>query len=278
MTGFLSIAPLDLDLTLGCGQAHRWRKQGDEWVGVLGDRVVTLRQGEGGVYFDNVPASRLAAYLRIDDDVESIYEDISAADPLMRELVGRYHGLRLLRQDPWECLATYLLATNANVARIGTMVENVCREFGDAIDGGHAFPRPEQILDDEERLKTCRLGYRCERLVRLAQRVEGREICVEGLRHLGYEECVSELKGIDGVGDKVADCVALFSMDHLEAFPVDARIKKCLNGHYGVEGNYRALAGFGRSRFGDGAGYAQEFLFQMVGDQRSLGQTQDGGR
>ena len=278
MTGFLSISPLDLDLTLGCGQAHRWRKDGDEWKGVLGDRVVTLRQGEGGVYFEDVPASRLAAYLRIDDDVESIYAEISRADPLVKGLVGRYRGLRLLRQDPWECLATYLLATNANVSRIGTMVENVCREFGDAIDGGHAFPRPEQILDDEERLNACRLGYRCERLVRLARRVEDKEICIDAFRHLGYEECVTELKNIDGVGDKVADCVSLFAMDHLEAFPVDARIKRCLNENYGVDGNYRALSEFGRSLFGDGAGYAQEFLFQMVGDQRSLGQTQDGGR
>ncbi len=278
MTGFLSIAPLDLDLTLGCGQAHRWRKHGDEWRGVLGDRVVTLRQGEGGVYFKNVPASRLAAYLRIDDDVESIYADISGADPLMRELVERYKGLRLLRQDPWECLATYLLATNANVARIGSMVESVCQEFGDPIDGGHAFPRPEQILDDEERLEGCRLGYRCGRLVELARRVTEGEICIDGLRHLGYEECVAKLKGIEGVGDKVADCVSLFAMDHLEAFPVDARIKRCLKDHYGVDGVYRKLSEFGRSRFGDGAGYAQEFLFQMVGDQRSLGHTQDGGR
>lgn len=278
MTGFLAIAPLDLDLTLGCGQAHRWRKEGDAWKGVIGDRMVTLRQGEGGVYFDNVPPSRLAAYLRIDDPVEAIYEDISTADPLLDRLVQRYRGLRLLRQDPWECLATYLLATNANVARIGSMVENVCREMGDEIEGGHAFPRPEQIAAADGRLEDCRLGYRCERLRTLAKRVDQGEICIEGLRHLGYEECIEELKGIEGVGDKVADCVALFSMDHLEAFPVDARIKRCLNEVYGVEGTYRRLAGFGRSRFGDGAGYAQEFLFQMMGDQRLAGQTQDGGR
>ncbi len=278
MRGFLAIAPVDLDLTLGCGQAHRWKKAGDEWRGFIGNRVVVLKQGDAGVYFEGVPPSTLAAYLRIDDDVDSIYADMASRDPLMSRLAERYRGLRLLRQEPWECLATYMLATNANISRIGGMVEEVCRRFGDEVEGGHAFPRPEQIAGSPELLEECRLGYRCQRLRSLAERVADGGICLEAMRHLDYEGCVKDLKTIDGVGDKVADCVALFSMDHLEAFPVDARIKRCLNTLYEVKGGYQRLSEFGRGRFGDAAGYAQELLYQLAGDQRSLGQTQDGGQ
>ena len=272
---------LDLDislpLTLGCGQAHRWQRRGDDWEGVVDGKVLVLRPREGGVeVIGNVSRDRALSYLRADDDLDAIYGSV-AVDGLMHSLTLRYRGLRLLRQDPWECLATYLLAVNANVKRIGSMVEGLCRTFGDDLGGRHAFPRAEQIWERQEELDGCRLGYRCERMRGLSEAVAKGELVPEDFRGLEYDDCIQQLKNVPGVGDKVADCVALFSMDHLQAFPVDARIGRSLRENYGISGSYKVCSAFGRDRFGPYAGYAQELLYQSEGESSWLGQTQAGG-
>ena len=123
---------VSLDPTLGCGQAHRWRKEGDVWTGVLGRDVVRMRQTEYGAEVEGCSdLSRLRDYFRAEDDLAGIVADISSRDEYVASLSAHCPGLRILRQPHWECLATYLLATNANVARIGKMVESVCDLFGD---------------------------------------------------------------------------------------------------------------------------------------------------
>ncbi|MBR4225737.1 MAG: hypothetical protein IKR86_02985 [Candidatus Methanomethylophilaceae archaeon] len=253
---------VQLDPTLGCGQAHRWRKKEDgSWEGVLGDSIVVLRQEERGMSVEGCSERRILDYMRADDDVEHILADISEREPYVAGLIERCPGMRILRQDRWECLATYLLATNANVARIGKMVESVCTEFGTDLGGRSSFPTPKQILDGRDRICACRLGFREPRLIELAERVESGDIDPDAIAELGYEECCEALIGINGVGPKVADCVALFAYGHLEAFPIDARISKVMETVYGVTGGYRKVADEGRRIFGPYAGYAQEFLY-----------------
>ncbi len=253
---------VSLDPTLGCGQAHRWRRRDDgSWEGVLGNGIVVLRQEPDGISFEGCSERRILDYMRHDDDVEGILADISGRDAHIAGLVSRCPGMRILRQDRWECLATYLLATNANVARIGRMVESVCTEFGNDLGGRSSFPTPKQILDGRERIGACRLGFREPRLLELAERVESGDVDPDAMAELDYEGCVQALVGINGVGPKVADCVALFAYGHLEAFPVDARISKVMELEYGVTGSYRRVADEGRRLFGPYAGYAQEFLY-----------------
>ena len=157
---------VSLDPTLGCGQAHRWRRRGDSWEGVLGRDVVTLTQTEDGFESEGCESrGRLLEYFRSEDDLDAIVAEISSRDAYVASLSSRCPGLRILRQDRWECLATYLLATNANVARIGKMVESVCTLFGDDLGGRHAFPTPSQILDRADRVCECRLGFREQRFV-----------------------------------------------------------------------------------------------------------------
>ena len=253
---------VSLDPTLGCGQAHRWRKEGDVWTGVLGRDVVRMRQTDYGAEVEGCSdMSRLRDYFRAEDDLAGIVADISSRDEYVASLSAHCPGLRILRQPHWECLATYLLATNANVARIGKMVESVCDLFGDDLGARHAFPTPSQILDGADRVCECRLGFREQRFIELAQRVEDGEIDPEAIAELDYERCVEELIGIKGVGPKVADCVALFAYGHLEAFPVDARIQKSMEELYGVTGSYKVVSQYGREKFGRYAGYAQEFLY-----------------
>lgn len=252
-----------LDPTLGCGQAHRWRKLGDgSWEGVIGSDVVTLRQTPDG--FECEGASDMCQvmdYFRSGDDLERIVEELSKRDPYVGGLSAHCPGLRILRQPEWECLATYVLATNVNVKRIAKMVESVCDHFGTDLGRRRAFPTPKQILDGRECVGECRLGFRESRFIELAQRTEDGEIDIGGMRDLSYADLVKELMTINGVGPKVADCVALFGYGHMEAFPVDVRIQKIMRVMYGVEGTYRTVSAYGRNLFGGYAGYAQEFLY-----------------
>ena len=255
---------VSLDPTLGCGQAHRWHKcQDGSWEGVWRDQVVTMRQlSPGSVEVKGTDdRSGITRYLGGDDDLGHIISKISESDEYVAKLADRCPGMRILRQDHWECLATYLLATNANVARIGKMVESVCDHFGKDLGRRHGFPTPKQILDGCERISECRLGFREQRFITLAERVESGDIDVEAFAEMDYGRCVSELQGINGVGPKVADCVALFAFEHMEAFPVDARISRVMQNMYGVTGSYKTVSEYGRKKFGEYAGYAQEFLY-----------------
>jgi N-glycosylase/DNA lyase len=155
-----------------------------------------------------------------------------------------------------------VLATYANIPRIEKMIENLCMAFGKRIDSYHySFPTPESIVGDETAVHRCGLGFRCNRFVQFARRVYDGSINFDELREMEYEDCVRTLKKFEGVGDKVADCIALFSLDQLEAFPIDVRIARAVRKHYGVEGNYKKVSKFCRSYFGVYAGYAQEFIY-----------------
>ncbi len=255
---------VSLDPTLGCGQAHRWHKLDDgSWEGVWRNSVVKMVQVSPACIevTGTDDRSGILRYLGGDDDLESIISEISERDGYVAGLASRCPGMRILRQDHWECLATYLLATNANVARIGKMVESVCDHFGKDLGGLHAFPSPKEILNRCECIGECRLGFREQRFITLAERAESGELDVESFCDMDYETCVRELQNINGVGPKVADCVALFAFEHMDAFPIDARISKVMEKRYGITGSYRTVSDYGRRLFGRYAGYAQEFLY-----------------
>ena len=252
---------ISLDATLGCGQAHRWVRKDGRWEGVLYGKVVTMEQRGGRIICEGTGDRRMISeYLRCGDDLDEIYAEISR-DPFVRTLADACPGLRILKQDPWECIATYVIATNANVRRIGAMVENLCRTYGRNIGGRFSFPDAKDIASKTERLDGCRLGYRTERVAELAEKVADGVMVPGDLTGMGYEECSNELKKINGVGDKVADCISLFAYGHLNAFPVDARISRVMRDRYGIAGSCRRVSSFARRHFGRYAGYAQELLY-----------------
>ncbi len=182
---------VSLDPTLGCGQAHRWRKEGDVWIGVLGHDVVRMRQTDFGAEVEGCSdIALLKSYFRAEDDLDTIIADISSKDEYVASLLSRCPRLRILRQPRWECLATYLLATNANVTRIGRMVELVCDRFGDDLGGRRSFPTPDQILDSAELLPGCRLGFREQRFLDLAWRIENGDVDLDAIAELDYCGCV----------------------------------------------------------------------------------------
>lgn len=253
---------LDLDHTLDSGQVFRWTGDGEWWTGVVGSRSLRLRQnGDRLDVQGDADEAFLRSYLRLDDDLEAIYRDISR-DECIASIIDRFRGMRLIRQDPWECSASYLLASYSNVPRIKKMIENLCRTYGRMLpDGRYAFPSPEELAEGCGDITSCHLGYRAEWIRGYARSVMDGSFDLQRLQTLDYPEAVRYLKTVKGIGDKVADCIALFSLDHLEACPVDVRIARAMKEIYGVSGSYKRVSGHARQHFGRFAGYAQEYLY-----------------
>jgi N-glycosylase/DNA lyase len=278
--------PFNLDFTLECGQAFRWEKIGGWWYGVVRRYVVKARQNNDILEVHTHPEksdSRFwRSYFRLDDDLPKIYSQI-VKNQHIKAAVERFEGLRLLRQEPWECLISYVCATNKNIPAIKDMIFRLCENFGERLlfEGRefYTFPTPNDLANaDIEELRACKLGFRAERVQNAAKKVNSKELSLEALHKLSYEEAWEELLKLPGVGPKVADCVLLFSLDKLEAFPIDVWMKRIVMKHYHdhfersfvkrVSGKkslsraeYRKIGLFGRKYFGKFVGYAQEYLY-----------------
>lgn len=265
MTYEVRIHPLDLTQTLSCGQTFRWRPVGDSWAGVLGRHLFTLRQRGHVVEVDAKPAARgvvslVKHHLRAGDDIGAIQRRLSR-DPVLARGMEGVRGLRIVKIDEWESLVSFLLATYANIPRITKMVETLSSEFGEEIAGGvHAFPDMKRLGEASERdLLRCGLGYRAKYLAALSSSVTERDI--HRMKRMSFEDLRQALTELPGVGHKVADCVSLFGFGRLEAFPIDVWMERALARLYGVRGSYERLRGFASDRFGEYAGYAQEYLY-----------------
>ena len=258
----MKVPLFDLHHTLGNGQVFRWTRDGDWWQGVVGSHSLRLRQDGERIYAEgDASESFLRRYLRLDDDLEAIYEDISR-DDCISDLIDRFRGMRLIRQDVWECSASYLLASFSHVPRIKMMIEALCRTYGRRLpDGRYAFPTPEEIAEGSGDIKTCRLGYRADWIRCYARSVMNGEFDLERLKGMDYVSAHAYLRSVKGIGDKVADCIALFSLDHLQACPVDVRIARAMRDIYGISGTYKKVSAHARGHFGRYAGYAQEYLY-----------------
>ena len=282
----LSKTPFNLDYTLSCGQTFRWEKRGEWWIGVVGQAVLKLRQSGGTLFLEGSPDDLhrrfVSRYFRLDDDLCGIYSAL-AKDKHVREAVERFLGLRLLRQQPWECLISYICATYKNIPAIKQMIYNISRKFGEPIKFEGAlfsgFPRPQALARASLRdLRLCRLGYRAESVRETARLVDTGGFDLESLRDLPYVDAKMMLLSLPGVGPKVADCVLLFSLDKLEAFPIDTWMKRIMLEWYyeyfepgfvdrvNSKGSlsrreYQIMYAVGTRVFGQFLGYAQEYLY-----------------
>ncbi len=275
--------PLDLAATLDGGQCFRWRPEADgAWVGVLGADVVRLRPAENGVLVESSSPEETAValrdYLRLDDDVPGIQRTL-CRDPQVADAIAAYPGLRLLRQDPWETLAGFIISQNSNIPRIDRTLEGVAEAFGPPLHLGeetrHAFPSPRRLASaTEEELRRLGCGYRAPYLKAAAEMVASGAVPVEALRGAPYAEAQRALLSIPGVCEKVADCVMLFALDLLEAFPVDRWIGRAVQDSHapGTPFSYAQARAWALERFGPLAGYANLYLFSL---RRQAGRALD---
>lgn len=247
--------PFHLNHTLDSGQVFRWHKNGSVWEGIVNCDFIRVSQDK--LLHFNCDENFLYHYFRLDDDLDKILSSIDK-DKTIHAAITALYGLRLIRQDPWECLISFICSSFNNVPRIKLIVENLCREFGRKFEHGYAFPTPESLAKASlKQLRRCGLGYRDKYVVETAQIVTS-GLSLEKLRRLPYDVAKEILQELPGVGQKVADCVLLFSLDHLEAFPCDINIQKCMHQFYhpGTD-----VTTFGQQYFGEYAGYANHYLF-----------------
>ena len=267
MTAYeIRIQHLDLAQTLGCGQTFRWKPLVDgSWKGPLGDQLITLSRSTQGLRIEAVPGGRRAvdlvtAHIRAADDIPAIQRMLSK-DPVIAKGAPEVRGLRIVKIDEWECLVSFMLATYANIPRISKMIETLADRYGEEIaEGVHTFPSIERMNSVSEReLANCGLGYRAKYVHEVSRVVDPDSLSMS--KKLNYTDLRERLKGLPGVGDKVADCVCLFGFGRLESFPIDVWIERALARLYHKRGTYKMLREFASQRFGQYAGYAQEYLY-----------------
>lgn len=266
--------PFDLAASLESGQAHRWRKE-DEWYsGVVRGNFIKMRQSEHGVEFCSAPWPEksvvpiLQSYFRLDDNLDDIYQEITR-DQRVAAMVKRYSGLRVLRQEPWECMVAFICSANSNIPRIHQVMEKMADHFGEPIclDGEvrHAFPSPAQLVEaGEQALRELGLGFRAPYVDRATRRVVEKSLDLERLIALPYEEAKLALMECDGIGPKIADCILVFSLEKMEAFPIDVWVRRALAEWYFAgekTPTNRELAEWAHQYFGRYGGYAQQYLF-----------------
>lgn len=273
----LSVADYDLDATMNSGQVFAWEQYENVWAGVVGGRWVTLQSFSDGIRAITTTPQKewfwLKDFLQTDVHLRTVVATFPANDPHLRSAVVACHGLRLLRQDPWECLASFILSSTKQIVQIRQIVRTLCERYGTpvAVGDGHkaafAFPTAEQIADlSETDLRQCKMGFRAKYLLAAARRVATGELALEGIRQMSLPAARDELIKLPGVGEKIADCVLLFAYGFPAAFPVDVWIARALSQFYfrGRKKRPGQLRRFAAQHFGPNAGYAQQYLFHHI--------------
>ena len=269
---FLPVRDYDLAATLDSGQVFRWRQNGNSWDGVVGKQFVRLTPTEKGIHAATAaPVADwdfLREFLQTETDLAAILKTFPDDAP-MNAAVAACHGLRLLRQEPWECLASFILSSTKQIVQIRQIVALLCERFGEAsLGAGPArFPTPQKIAAaTEAELRACKMGFRAPSLLDAARQIADGKFDLEKIRALDYTEARAELMTLRGVGGKIADCVLLFGYGFDSAFPVDVWIERALQELYFPRrrASEKRLRAFAATHFGPHAGYAQQYLFHYM--------------
>jgi N-glycosylase/DNA lyase len=279
---FLPVRDYDLAATLESGQVFRWQRQRDSWVGVIGKNWLRLTQMPAGILAEAaappVNWNWLREFLQTEIDLGKILETFPDDEP-MRRAVTACRGLRVLRQEPWECLASFILSSTKQIVQIRQIVALLCERFGERLAPGppcsndwhYSFPPPEKIASvTEAELRACKMGFRAPHLLAAARQIADGKLDVERLRHRSYSEARIELMKLRGVGGKIADCVLLFACGFDSAFPVDVWVERALRRLYFPKRRVteKKLLDFAATHFGPHAGYAQQYLFHYMRTKR----------
>ncbi len=279
-------SPLDLPTSLDEGQAFGWTAPDGEadgwWIGTVYGHAVRIRHLDAkadslgvlevSAHDADVPndaaAEMVTRYLRLDDDHSRIRNALSE-DSVLTEIIGRWPGLTLLRQEPWECLASFIISAQCHLPRIKRNMQNLaeaCEASGKAWGQTvYHVPEPAAVARlGETRLRRIGLGFRAPFLDSAAIRIAEGDVELDELPTLPYEDAKNVLLTLKGIGPKIADCILAFSLDHTEAFAVDRWVSRAVTRLYlrGEKTPEDKIAAWGRERFGSYAAYAQQLLFQ----------------
>jgi N-glycosylase/DNA lyase len=271
---FLSTGYIDVEATLDGGQAFRWwLEDSGGYRGVVGRRVVNVSEDDGGVVvtpLDGKPSNGLRhtmlEYLGQDQDVAG-FRTRFADDPCLGPALRGYSGLRVLRQDPWECLFAFITSSTSNIPRIKLNVGSAAEHLGYKVGSENrdvTFPEPEVIAAaGEQFLRDLGFGFRAKYLVPAAEAVASGQLNLTDLREATYADAREALTALHGVGEKVADCVLAFSLDKPESFIVDRHILRALHKWYDLpeKASLTYAADWARDYFGEHSALANQYMF-----------------
>ena len=257
-----TIDNFELEQICQSGQCFRMKQVGENRYGVIaGSRYLEAeQQGKDCIFFceEKEFDHFWREYFDMEEDYAKYIRKVNPRDDYLTAAVSFGLGIRILRQDLWETLVSFLISQQNNIKRIRRCVENICERYGEkkssVIGGYYAFPKPEALAAlDEDELKACNLGYRSKYVVRAAKCVAAGEFDLDAVGKMSYGRAKNELMKLFGVGEKVADCICLFALHHLQAFPMDTHMKQALDAHY--------KRGFPNRRYHGYQGVMQQYIF-----------------
>ncbi len=290
-----------------CGQCFRWNRQDDgSFRGTAFGLTISVKKEGNNVIISDSDIADFNNIWKKYFDLERDYSRIKlrlSEDPLLKESVEFGHGIRILNQEPFEMLISFIISANNQIPRIKKTVDRISEKWGNEIissDGKktYSFPKPSELQNATvEELKEIGLGYRAEYIYNtvkmvtegekaLEKKASGDELTPEeeemlqfnlsSIVSMDHENCHRALMKYSGVGPKVADCIMLFSMEKQEAFPVDVWVKKAMTYFYKApEGSLPKIRKFGQGVFGDLAGFAQQYLFYNARENKIKIETED---
>ena len=269
---------IDLDTTINSGQVFLWDKIDDAWYGANGSEILKVTQDPFKITSSE---KKTSDFFRQDDNMQKILRSIRR-DDLVKDAVLRFPGLRLLRQDPFQCYISFICSSNASILNIKQMLKKISRKFGRRInfDGHefHTFPVPEKLANSNiTELLSCGLGFRAKYVNKASRDIVSGRIDFNYLKKINYKTAKDVLLEVYGIGNKIADCILLFSLEKVEAFPIDRWTLRILRKYYSdifdesisrsiTKKRYEAIHEKIIEYFGPFAGYSQQFLFKMERD------------
>lgn len=241
-----------------CGQCFRFSKiNDDEYELFAKGRALGIKRTENGWLFSDIDEAEFMNTFFDYFDLSRDYGEIISSyknDEHLTLASGCGSGIRIFRQDPWETLVSFIISQNNNIPRIKKIINSLCELLGEEKNGFFSFPDAEAIKNAGiEGLAPIKSGFRAKYIIDAAEKVASGEISLDHIANCGYEEALTELKRIKGVGDKVANCVLLFGFGYYEAFPVDVWVKRVIEKYYGKDFDPKSLGNY--------AGIAQQYLF-----------------
>jgi N-glycosylase/DNA lyase len=264
----------DPNLIFDCGQCFRFKKTENGFIGVIFENIVVIENLENGYYiYCHNPLDKgiLESFLDIKRDYKKIQTFLSK-DEIMAPALSFGRGIRILKQDFFETLLSFIISQQNSITKISNTVEKISELFGDKIEFNnkiyYTFPTAERLKDiTEEDLAPLRCGYRAKYIIDAIKRVNNGEIDYNTLKSLDYPSAKKTLLTINGVGPKVADCICLFSLGHFDAFPTDTWIIKAMDSLYQIP--QKEILEKSKEMFGDYSGIAQQYLFYYLRYNRS---------
>lgn len=263
-----NISDFHLEHIFDCGQCFRWnRNQDGSYTGIAGGHPVNMKFTEetGELIIDNCTEEEFESfwkgYLDIERDYGKIKRKLSKGDPVMRKAIGYGYGIRILNQDLWETIVSFIISQNNNIPRIKGCIEKLAELFGQPAgeyEGRvwYDLPAPEVLASlTTEELAPVRLGYRARYLIETAKAVVAS----------GLPENSEQLSKLTGVGPKVANCIRLFGMNQYDSFPIDVWMARVMHLLYGIgEKDFKAMEAYAKEHFGNLGGFAQQYLFYYI--------------